>query len=92
MTSQLVKWYAKNKSDKFELVLVNFDRSEKDMLKYLKSKKVNFPAMNFKDRGMKSVQSHATKFIPCISLVGEDGKTIKKDISIPELEKKLGIK
>jgi hypothetical protein len=84
-----VKWYKKNKSKDLEVVLVSYDQSEKAMLKYLSSKKVNFPAMSFKDKGLKDVQQHAGKFIPEFALIGKDGKALLKNTTLAAIEKKL---
>jgi len=89
VTSQLVKWYEKNKGKNIEVVMVSYDRTEAAMKKYMKGKKVQFPAMAFKHKGLESVQSYSGKFLPCMTLVDESGKAVLKDTSLAEVEKKL---
>ena len=74
-TSQLVKWYKKNKSDDFELILVSFDRNQKAMLNYLKKKSVNFPALEMKSSKIASALKGG-RYIPHLTMIDENGKKI----------------
>ena len=90
MTSQLVEWYKKNKADKFELIMVTGDRSEKAMLKYMKGKKINFPALSFKDT--KIGHDLGFKAYPWLTLVDEKGEKVVSGVAfklLKEIESKL---
>jgi hypothetical protein len=69
------------------MVLVSADNTEPEMLKYLKSKKVSFPAMSFKTRESKLVAQHGDQLIPSFALIGEDGKAIIKSSDDGTFEK-----
>ena len=84
MTSQLVKWYEKNKADNFELIMVTGDRSEKAMLGYMKKKKIKFPALKFKD--VKFGKSLGFKGYPWLIMVDEKGKQVVNGVAFKELK------
>ncbi len=89
VTSQLVKWYKKNKRQDLEVILVSYDDTKEAMLNYLSKKKVNFPAMSFENKGLKEILQHAERFIPEFALIGKDGKAILKNVDFAAIEKKL---
>jgi uncharacterized protein YvpB len=85
MTSQLVKWYKKNKAENFELIMVTGDKSQAAMLKYMSSKKVKFPAFNFKDA--KIGKALGFKGYPWVIMVDEKGKQVINAVAFNALAK-----
>lgn len=83
MTSQLVKWYEKNKADNFEMVMVTGDRTEAKMLQYMKGKKITFPALNLKDT--KIAKDLGFKGYPWIIMVDEEGKQVVNEVAFKAL-------
>ena len=89
MTSQLVKWYNSNKSNSklAGVILVSAERSEDKMFKYMKSKKITFPAVQFKLGQTQEVFQYFDNYLPCISIVTPQGELIEKSISMDKLAK-----
>ena len=90
MTSQLVKWQAKNKADNFEMIMVSGDRTEAKMKQYMKGKKINFPALKLKDT--KIAKSLGFKGYPWIIMVDEKGKQVVNEVAfraLANVEKQL---
>ena len=84
MTSQLVKWYEKNKADNFELIMVTGDRSAKAMSTYMKKKKIKFPALEFKStKTGKSLPGF--KGYPWLIMLDEKGKHVVNGVAFKEL-------
>ena len=69
-----MKWYPKVDKVGFELVMVSFDDNEKAMLKYMKKKKVNFPALKFSET--KLSKKYESEYIPHMVLIDESGKVV----------------
>lgn len=84
MTSQLVKWYSKNKADNFEMVMVSGDRTEAKMLQYMKGKKIKFPALKLKD--VQIAKDLGFKGYPWIIMVDEDGKQVHNGVAFSALK------
>lgn len=98
VTKQLVSLNKKNnelgKKKKFQLVLVDYDRTKEGLAKYLKSSKMNWPAIKLDQ--MKSVKKLTslgeTGFIPNVVLLKPDGSMVSnnKEEVIKKLEKYTG--
>ena len=91
-TPQLVDFYNKNKDKNFELVFVSSDRDEKSMLKYMKSKKMSFPAVKFSKLGKANLSQFAGRGIPFLAMVDGEGKAVVKEVAwgaINKIEKIL---
>ena len=98
VTKQLVSLNKKNnelgKKKKFQLVLVDYDRTKEGLAKYLKSSKMNWPAIKLDQ--MKSVKKLTslgeTGFIPNVVLLKPDGSMVSnnKEEVIKKLEKYIG--
>jgi|TARA_B100001057_G_C22851251_1_gene951060 hypothetical protein len=82
------------KKKKFQLVLVDYDRTKEGLAKYLKSSKMNWPAIKLDQ--MKSVKKLTslgeTGFIPNVVLLKPDGSMVSnnKEEVIKKLEKYTG--
>ncbi len=74
---------------KFQLVLVDYDRTPEGLVKYLKSSKINWPAIKLdqKKNLKKLVSLGETGFIPNIVLIKPDGSMESNDRA--EVLKKL---
>ena len=74
---------------KFQLVLVDYDRTPEGLVKYLKSSKINWPAIKLdqKKNLKKLVSLGETGFIPNIVLIKPDGSMVSNDRA--EVLKKL---
>ena len=76
------------------MVLVDYDRTKEDLAKYLKSSKMNWPAIKLDQ--MKSVKKLTslgeTGFIPNVVLLKPDGSMVSnnKEEVIKKLEKYTG--
>ena len=66
---------------KFQLVLVDYDRTPEGLVKYLKSSKINWPAIKLdqKKNLKKLVSLGETGFIPNIVLIKPDGSMVSND-------------
>ena len=93
VTKQLVSLNEKNiklgDKKKFQLVLVDYDRTPEGLVKYLKSSKINWPAIKLdqKKNLKKLVSLGETGFIPNIVLIKPDGSMVSNDRA--EVLKKL---
>ena len=93
VTKQLVSLNEKNiklgDKKKFQLVLVDYDRTPEGLVKYLKSSKINWPAIKLdqKKNLKKLVSLGETGFIPNIVLIKTDGSMVSNDRA--EVLKKL---
>ena len=74
---------------KFQLILVDYDRTPEGLVKYLKSSKINWPAIKLdqKKNLKKLVSLGETGFIPNIVLIKPDGSMVSNDRA--EVLKKL---
>lgn len=77
-TPELIKDYAAIRElyPEFEIVLVSADRSEVDMLGYMKEDGIPWPAVTFESRNLREVAKHSGSGIPCLVLVDGDGKEL----------------
>ena len=79
----MVSLNEKNIADKkkFQLVLVDYDRTPEGLVKYLKSSKINWPAIKLdqKKNLKKLVSLGETGFIPNIVLIKPDGSMVSND-------------
>ncbi len=77
-TPELIKDYAAIRKlyPEFEIVLVSADRSESDMLGYMKDDGIPWPAIKFEFRNLREVARHSGSGIPCLVLVDGDGKEL----------------
>lgn len=79
-TPHLVDFYKyfKKSHPNFELIFVNDDRSEDDMLAYMKNDDMTWPAVRFSD--LDSLSLNAKKYcgpgIPCLVLTDANGKVL----------------
>ena len=66
---------------KFQLILVDYDRSPEAFIKYLKSSKINWPAIKLDQK--KSVEKLTklgeTGFIPNVVMLKPDGSMVSND-------------
>ena len=66
---------------KFQLILVDYDRSSEALIKYLKSSKINWPAIKLDQK--KSVEKLTklgeTGFIPNVVMLKPDGSMVSND-------------
>ena len=66
---------------KFQLILVDYDRSPEALIKYLKSSKINWPAIKLDQK--KSVEKLTklgeTGFIPNVVMLKPDGSMVSND-------------
>jgi len=96
-TPKLSKWYDDMKEkhgDAFELVFVSSDRSEEAMEEYMDWGKMNFPAVDFKDRDHEIIRKHAPRGIPHLIVLDQKGepvfdKGINRNQILDEFEKLL---
>ena len=81
MTAQLAQLYKDaGKDRKFEIVLFDYDDTEKAMLKYLTKMKIDFPAVKLdKAKGLSYAKLGDTGFIPNMVMVTPDGKMVSND-------------
>ena len=92
-TPQLVQFYNDNKDADFELVFVSSDKSSKAMMSYMKSKKMSFPALDFKQARNKKIRSFSGKGIPFLAMVDAEGKAVVRDVGgkgLSKIKKILG--
>jgi nucleoredoxin len=79
-TPQLVDFYNyfKKSHPNFELIFVNDDRSEDDMLAYMKKDEMLWPAVRFSDIDSSSLDAkkYCGPGIPCLVLTDENGKVL----------------
>jgi nucleoredoxin len=79
-TPQLVAFYKRFKvaHPNFELILVNDDRSEPDMLAYMKGDEMPWPAVRFSDITLPDVNArrYCGSGIPDLVLTDENGKVL----------------
>ncbi len=78
-TPHLVDFYRyfKKSHPNFELILVNRDRSEDDMLAYLKADEMTWPALKYSDRYLpKVVAQKSGTGIPDLMLMDGNGKVL----------------
>jgi len=77
-TPKLVQFYATFKAQhpNFELIFVNDDRSEDDMLAYMKSDGMAWPAVRFSDIDSVNGKQYCGSGIPDLVLVNSDGKIL----------------
>ena len=78
-TPKLVDFYNRNHraDSNFESIFVSSDRSEKDMLKYMREAKMPWPALDFgKKRQSGEITRYAGNGIPCLVVVDKNGKVI----------------
>lgn len=82
------------KKKKFQLVLVDYDRSKEALVGYLKSSKMNWPAIKLdqKNSVKKLTSLGETGFIPNIVLLKPDGSMVSNDRAevLKRLEKYTG--
>ncbi len=87
-TPELVKFYEKNKKANFEIVFISRDRSEKDMLAYMNSKKMSFPALDFKKiKNFKELEKYSGRGIPHLAVIDENGKAVIQEVASTGLDK-----
>ena len=81
-TPDLVRFYHEFKQDhpNFELILVTADRSEQDMLNYMKNDHMEWPALRYSDKWNRSLRplDYVTDWIPNLVLVDQDGKVLSR--------------
>ena len=77
-TPELIQDYAAIRAvyPEFEIILVSRDRSEADMLNYLREDQMPWPALRFADRQLSQIAKHAGRGIPCLVLVDANGKEL----------------
>lgn len=74
-TPELVRFYKQQKANhpEFEVLFVSNDRSREDMLAYMKTDKMPWPALDF---GKSISFAKAGRGIPCLVVVDETGKVL----------------
>ncbi len=78
-TPTLVKFRDAN-SKEFEIVLVSFDKDDKDQKEYMKSYGMKFPAVSFEGEARQELASlYGVQGIPTLVIIGADGKEISRD-------------
>jgi hypothetical protein len=94
VTKQLASLNKKNiklgDKKKFQIVLVDYDRSQKDFDKYVKGGEMTWPAIKLdqKESVSELTSLGETGFIPNLVLLDADGKMVSNDRN--EVLKKLG--
>lgn len=79
-TPSLVKFYEKNKNDKFELVLITSDDSEDKMEGYAADKKMPWPQLEqAKAATFKKKFNHEIKGIPSVIVCDLDGEIVSRN-------------
>ena len=84
VTKQLVSLNEKNlklgDKKKFQLILVDYDRTTEASIKYLKSSKINWPAIKHdKKESVKKVTSLGENGLPNVVLLKPDGSMVSND-------------
>jgi len=65
---------------KFQLILVDYDRTTEASIKYLKSSKINWPAIKHdKKESVKKVTSLGENGLPNVVLLKPDGSMVSND-------------
>lgn len=77
-TPELVKFYdeTKAKHPDFELIFVSSDRSAKEMKEYMVWGKMNWLALDYKQRQLPVLKSLSASGIPYLIVLDADGKTL----------------
>ena len=78
-TPKLVDFYNRNHraNSNFEIIFVSSDRSEKDMLKYMKEARMPWPALDFNKKHQSGdITRYAGSGIPCLVVVDKNGKVV----------------
>lgn len=78
-TPELVSWYKRKKSarDVVDVILVPNDKSEEDMIAYMKDYKMDWPALDFETSQRRSpLSKYGGKGIPCLVIIDGDGKVL----------------
>lgn len=78
-TPKLVEWYRKNegKRDRFEVLFVSSDRSEKQMEEYMVEDGMPWPAVPFGDlKASNPIEVNRGRGIPCLVLFDADGQPV----------------
>ncbi len=78
-TPELVSWYKRKKSarDIVDVILVPKDKSEEDMIAYMKDYKMDWPALDFKaSQSRNPLSKFGGNGIPCLVIIDGDGKVI----------------
>ena len=77
-TPELVAWYHRTRKTHphLELIFVSSDRSAADMLGYMKSAAMPWPAVAFDKKQSCGLKSYAGNGIPCLVLIDGEGKVL----------------
>ncbi len=77
-TPRLVEFYRahKDRHPNFEVVFVSSDRSEREMLSYMKRYSMPWPAVRFEDAKAADIGKYAGNGIPCLVVVDAQGKVL----------------
>lgn len=78
-TPRLVNYYNENGGgDKFEIVLVCIDRTEEKMMRYMRVKKMPWPAVRFDEKAGTGAKSFAKGGIPRLMIINKKGEVIDR--------------
>jgi nucleoredoxin len=76
-TPELVKFYNEYKDKaSFELIFVSGDKTEKDMLGYMSSASMPWPAVDYNEIAKSGIKKFAGNGIPCLVLLDKDRNVI----------------
>lgn len=78
-TPELVSWYKRKKSarEMVDVILVPNDKSEEDMIAYMKDYKMDWPALDFATSQRRNpLSKYGGKGIPCLVIIDGDGKVL----------------
>ncbi len=78
-TPDLVKFYKaqKRRTPNFEIIFVSSDRSEEDMEAYMDEDKMEWPALEFKEKAKtKEITKYAGRGIPCLVVIDPAGEVL----------------
>jgi len=77
-TPELVSWYKRKKSarDQFDIIFVSRDKSEDEMLGYMKEYKMDWPAIRFDKAKSSPLGKYSGRGIPCLVVIDGDGKVV----------------
>ena len=77
-TPELVSWYKRKKSarDQFDIIFVSRDKSEGEMLDYMKDYKMDWPALRFDKAKGSPLGKYLGRGIPCLVVIDGDGKVL----------------
>ena len=80
---QLVDWYKKNKAanPNFELIFINRDKSLAEMMHYMKTDAMPWPAVSFEQVRSTPLSRYCGRGIPCLVFIGSDGKVLSDSYS-----------